>query len=107
MLTNLGILVGVVVAISGLLGTAIAFLVKYALIPYIEKRLVKPVRETHKQVTQNHHTSDPPTIPDRIENMMHTINTRLDDVEGEVATMIGIIVRMSNAVEHINRKVSK
>lgn len=101
MLANIGILVAVVVGISGILGGIITFLVKYALLPYLEKHVRTPVEEIHHQVSQNSHASETPTILDRLDDVMSQVNIRFDDVEGEVAAMIGIIVRMRSELDKI------
>lgn len=48
---------------------------RYVLVPYLRDHLVRPVKETHQQVTENHHTNNNPTLPDRIEDLHTDIRT--------------------------------
>jgi hypothetical protein len=60
---------GIVVAVLTILGAG----AKFILLPWLQRELFGPVQRTHHQVTVNHHSSDTPTILDR-----------LDDVQDEV-----------------------
>lgn len=43
---------------------------RYILVPYLRDNLMKPVAETHKQVTENHHADDDNrTVLDRIDDV--------------------------------------
>lgn len=67
---GLGLVVGMLTAstlVLGLLGMA----VRFVLVPYLERNLVRPLAETRHQVTANQHASPNPTVPDRLEDM-HT-----------------------------------
>jgi hypothetical protein len=46
---------------------------------WVRDHLLEPVRETHKQVTVNHHSSENPTVLDRIDDVSKQVaaNTRL------------------------------
>lgn len=44
-------------------------LTRYVLMPYLRDHLMVKVDETHKQVTENHHTNDQPTVLDRIDDV--------------------------------------
>lgn len=63
---------GSAVSLSVLAGLA----VRVALVPYLRDHLFAPVQQTNKQVTENHHSNDQPTVLDR-----------LDDVHNEVKAM--------------------
>lgn len=73
-------LIGAVITI--LLGTAalLGLGVRYVLIPYLREQLVKPVQETHKQVTVNGGKSDPPTVLDRL----HDVNAEVKETRQEI-----------------------
>lgn len=54
----------------------VGLVVRYVLMPYLRDHLVKPVQETHQQVTQNHHLSaEAPTLPDRLEDLQVDLRT--------------------------------
>lgn len=65
--------------------TLLGLAVRYVLMPYLQTHLIKPmkvgaelVEETHKQVTVNHHSSERPTVLDRIDDVANQVaeNTR-------------------------------
>lgn len=65
---SLGLIVTALTAVTlalGLIGAA----TRYVLLPWLREHLVNPVRQVEKQVTQNHHANDPPTILDRIDDV--------------------------------------
>jgi hypothetical protein len=64
----IALLVGGLTAVTlafGLVGLA----VRYALLPWLREHLVIPVNQVKKQVTENHHANETPTIPDRIDDV--------------------------------------
>lgn len=70
--------------ISAALGSAVSLCiliglaVRFALLPWLERHLVSPVKETRKQVTENHHSNPRPTVLDRIDDVSKQVaeNTR-------------------------------
>lgn len=66
---------GGVVTLAAFVGV-IWWLVKPRVVEWFEATLVKPVRETHHQVTVNHHSSKEPTVLDRID----TVQRKVDEV---------------------------
>jgi hypothetical protein len=71
----LSLWIAIVVGIFGIVGglsTVAVFLVKYALLPWLQKHLVDPVQETRHQVKVNHHTSEEPTVLDKLDNVNNT-----------------------------------
>lgn len=61
---------GASLSICGLAGLA----VRYVLVPYLREHVVVPVQETHRQVTQNRHESNVPTVVDRIDDLREQID---------------------------------
>lgn len=47
--------------------------VRYVLLPYLREHLIAPVKETNKQVTENHHSNPNPTVLDRIDDVSHQV----------------------------------
>lgn len=68
---------GILVSFSILVG----ILVRLMLLPWLREHLVEPVRETRKQVTENHHSNPRPTVLDRIDDVAQQIAR----ARGEVA----------------------
>lgn len=73
--------VGVVT--SALLGTfaVVGLVVRFMLLPYLREQVVRPVQETHRQVTP--HTpgdAGAPTVADRLSD----VQASLEDIRGEV-----------------------
>lgn len=57
---------GSLVSLCILVGVA----TKFVLVPYLREHLFSPLRETHRQVSENGHTHhDTPTLPDRLEDL--------------------------------------
>jgi hypothetical protein len=68
----LALLVGGLTAVTltvGLVGLS----VRYALLPWLREHLVIPVNQVKKQVTENHHSNETPTIPDRIDDVAQQV----------------------------------
>lgn len=77
-------------AVSALVGmfAIIAVVYKLVVLPRLREDLLRPVRETHRQVTQNRHVNREPTVLDRLEDLnarFDELGTRLDamDKRGE------------------------
>lgn len=66
MIEIVGGAVGAILGICALIG----LLVKFVLLPYLEKNLVKPINEVHRQTTVNGHSSADPTLLDRIDDKL-------------------------------------
>ena len=64
------------VTVSVLIGLA----VKLVLMPYLREHLIAPMAQVKKQVTENHHENDEPTLPDRIEDVGKDVHRARDDV---------------------------
>lgn len=68
----IALLVGGLTAVTlsfGLIGLG----VRYALLPWLREHLVNPVSEVKKQVTENQHANEVPTIPDRIDDVSQQV----------------------------------
>lgn len=71
------------VAASAVLGVAavLGLVVRWALLPYLRDQVVKPIRETHRQVTPHDRPLDAePTIVDRLDD----VQTGVADLTREV-----------------------
>lgn len=51
------------------LSTIIALGVKFILLPWLREHLVGPMAETQRQVTENSHANETPTVPDLIHDL--------------------------------------
>jgi hypothetical protein len=72
--------VGITVGLLTLLGAA----VKWVLLPYIQRELVDPIQQTHHQVTVNHHSSETPTILDRLDDVQDEIRSVRSDLSSHL-----------------------
>ncbi len=68
----LGILAAATTAALGVLAL-IGLVVRFVLLPYLREHLIVPVKDTHKQVTENHHTNERPTVLDRIDDVSNQV----------------------------------
>lgn len=89
-----GAALGVILSVCVLLGIGY----KYVLLPNLEKNLYKPVAETHKQLTVNHHSSDPATLRDMIDNVR-------GDLERSRARMLDAVNGVRNDVGEVREEV--
>lgn len=46
--------------------TLIGLAVRYVLVPYLDEKLIKPLEETHRQVSVNGGQNNPPTLLDKV-----------------------------------------
>lgn len=73
--------------LSFLVGTTLTILiitglaVRYILVPYLRDQLITPVSETHKQVTENSHHNEQPTVMDRISDVDTAVGAVRVDVK--------------------------
>lgn len=65
MLETLGAMLGVVLGTMALIGAA----VRWILLPYLRDTLFTPLREAHRQVTENKHSNPSPTLLDRLDDL--------------------------------------
>lgn len=73
---DIGVVAGALVSVCVLLG----LVVRFVLVPYMREALVKPVQETHRQVTQNRHANPEPTVLDRIDDVHDSVKRLTDTV---------------------------
>jgi len=75
------------------LGTLVAGLVRFMLLPYLREHLVEPVKATQAQVTENSHNEphDSPTVMDRLDDVQtdvkaisHVMDVHMDWSERKV-----------------------
>lgn len=69
---TVNLIVGVLTAVT-LLGGMVAAATRYMLLPWLREHLVKPVEHVKKQVTENHHENETPTLPDRIDDVAQQV----------------------------------
>lgn len=56
------------------LSTLIGIAVRFALLPYLRDHLVQPLRQVEKQVSENAHANDAPTVLDRIDDVQQAVD---------------------------------
>lgn len=84
---------GGIITLAGAAGV-IWWLVKPRITDWLEDQLVRPMRETHHQVTVNHHSSAEPTILDRLDTLTKGQQTQRDEFESlhaNVADLTGLL----------------
>lgn len=91
MWADIGIVSGALCSLLVLLGLA----VRFVLVPYLREHLVRPVQETHRQVTQNRHANPEPTVLDRIDDV-HDAVRRLSDTTVAVQAVANAAARSAS-----------
>lgn len=89
---DIGVVAGALVSLCVLLG----LVVRFVLVPYLRDQLVRPVQETHRQVTQNRHANPEPTVLDRIDDV-HDEVKMLRDTFAAVQAVANAAARSSAA----------
>lgn len=75
--------VGVIASAVLALMTVLGLVVRYALLPYLREQVVKPVQETHRQVTPHDRPTDAePTIVDRLDDVQTGLTELREVAEG-------------------------
>jgi hypothetical protein len=89
------VICGGIITLAGAAGV-IWWLVKPRITDWLEDQLVRPMRETHHQVTVNHHSSAEPTILDRLDTLTTMQQAQSDEFEslhGNVADLTGMLLQ--------------
>lgn len=71
----------IIASTGGLLGAFWTFVI----MPQIRQEIVKPVRETHQQITENGGRNDPPTLPDRFHALQESVDGLTESMAERVA----------------------
>ncbi len=86
--TEVGVIASAVLGVCAVIG----LVVRWALLPYLREQVVKPVQETHRQVTPHNRPTNADAEP--------TVVDRLDDVQ----TMVG---ELAEQVQRIGKKAQQ
>lgn len=91
---------GAVVTLAGAAGV-LWWLVKPRVAAWAEAQILAPVRETHHQVTVNHHSSAEPTVLDKIDSVHQEVvavveenrvqNRKIDSVQRDVTALTVVL----------------
>jgi len=77
----------------------IGLAVKFILMPYIRENVIKPIHETHRQMTVNSHASSPPTFLDLMDDkfvaLERAVNGRLENMNNTL--LMHIVTGHGNA----------
>lgn len=92
---------GAVVTIAGAAGV-LWWLVKPRVAAWAETQILTPVRETHHQVTVNHHSSPEPTVLDKID----TVHREVAAVAGQVAAVAEENRQQNRSIDNVRREVT-
>ena len=96
----LALLIGGLTAITMVL-TLLGLAVRYVLLPWLEAHLVKPMRQVEKQVSENHHSNDSPTVLDRFDDLSNEVRALASVIEGHIEAADDEMKRVWRAFAHI------
>lgn len=106
-------LLTVVTAVIVALGALIGATVKWVIVPNL-RDMIEQIAETHKQVTQNHHSNEKPTMLDRFDDLEKKIDRsdakidKLDEkVDSHLISASAIDATIAARVKAIERRVDK
>jgi len=69
-----------IIAVFAILGV----IVRLVLVPYLREHLITPVKQVEKQVTENHHSNETPTVLDRIDDVQTAIKALAHAFDGHL-----------------------
>lgn len=94
-ITDAGALAAALLAVFSVLGLA----VRYLLLPYLRDQLVRPVQETHRQVTSH----DPPAAGDgpTVRDQLDQLQEQVAELTGKVRTTRRLAVAAGNAADGV------
>jgi hypothetical protein len=101
--------VGVVT--SALLGSfaVLGLIVRYVLLPYLRDQVVRPLRETHRQVTPHDRPVDAePTVVDRLDDLasgVEALRREAQEVAGKVRRNRDLALSAGRAVDDVRRNL--
>lgn len=81
-----------------------AMVVRYVLLPYLRDHLIEPVRETHKQVTENEKSPGSPTLPDRLHDLQTDVGTLTRLLDAHVEWSASEHDRLDEALAELMRQ---
>jgi hypothetical protein len=70
-----------IISCSVVVGLAVRFI----LMPYLREHLIDPMKQVKKQVTENHHSNQNPTVLDRIDDVQSLVEEIRDMQNGYMA----------------------
>lgn len=98
---------GAAAAVLVALFTILGVLWKFVLLPNLQLQLFEPIRETHRQVTENGGRNELPTLPDKLHALQDSVDA-LHLRDDEIAKAVEICQTTQKAVvlvldEHLRR----
>lgn len=94
LMDSTGSALGVIIGTCTVIGLA----AKFILLPWLEKNLVKPVKETNTQVSVNNNVSDPATMLDTVHNIEKKLE-KMEDVIHQLALSDVTIGSSTNVIQ--------
>lgn len=90
---------GALVTVAGAV-TVLWWLVAPRVKAWAEEQIIGPLRQTHHQVTVNHHSSKEPTILDRLDTLTTAVEAQgreFESMQQNVSDLTGVVVQHLNA----------
>ncbi len=100
--SDVGVFTSATLGVLALVGLA----VRFVLVPYLREHLVRPVQETHRQVTQNRHESREPTVVDRIDDVLGEVRRLADSTTATQSIANAALKSASGAHRRIDDHVA-
>lgn len=89
--------IATILGVSAVLGLA----VRWVLMPYLREHLIAPVKATARQVNVNGHTSDPPTLLDKVDKIEVNQRVMSQMWEGHLAWSEDETSRLWHEIRHL------
>jgi hypothetical protein len=95
-------------------GAVIAGMWRIWLKPFLQRELFDPVQEARKQVAENHHSNEKPTVLDRIDDVFQgvaSLRSEVRDLDGKLDTHLissaGIDAGSAAEIAEIKRRLDR
>lgn len=95
--------VTIVLGVSSIIG----LLVRYALLPYLQLHLVKPVAEVRKQVTENSHRNAEPTVLDKLDDLATDVHTLSRVMDGHLQASDDWLTHINHELRQLHDGLAK
>lgn len=101
-------------ALMSFVAAVIAGMWRLWLKPFLQRELFEPVQEARKQVAENHHSNDKPTVLDRVDDVYQLVAATRSEVreldaklDGHLISAAGIDATSTAEIADIKRRLDR
>lgn len=102
------------IAILSFVAAVLAAVWRLWLKPFLQRELFEPVQEARKQVAENHHSNDKPTVLDRVDDVFQAVAATRSEIreldaklDGHLISSAGIDATSTAEIADIKRRLER